>query len=138
VWVGLAGLLGLALYGWRRYQTKWNRRKWGNFGIFFIATIIGTLFFGLELPVAALPVPGGLPEAAPGSTLMIFSAIPWVLAGGWLGPLAGSALGILSGLLRGIWDTHSLFTLLDLGLMGALFAVSTRQKYRTLFYRGCI
>ena len=135
VWVGLAGLLGLALYGWRRYQTKWNNRKWGNFGIFSVGTIIGALFFGIQLPVAALPVPGGLPEVSPGSTLMIFSAIPWVLAGGWLGPLAGSALGMLSGLLRGIWDTHSLFTLLDLGLMGALFAVSARQKYRTPFYR---
>ena len=134
VWVGLAGLLGLALYNWRSYQSKWNRRTWGTFGILFIATIIGTLFFGLTLPVSALPVPD-LPEVPPGSTMMLFSAVPWILAGGWIGPVAAAALGMVSGLLRGVWDTHSLFTVLDLGLMGALFAVSARQKYRTPFYR---
>jgi hypothetical protein len=134
VWFGLAGLLGVALYNWRMYQTKWDGRAWGNFGFLFIATIIGTLFIGLELPVAALPVPG-LPEVPPGSTMMIFSAVPWILAGGWLGPVSAAVLGMLSGLLRGVWDTHSLFAILDLGLMGALFAVSARQRYRTPFYR---
>lgn len=134
VWFGLAGLLGVALYNWRTYQTKWEGRTWGTFGILFIVTIIGTLFIGLELPVSALPVPG-LPESPPGSTMMLFSAVPWVLAGGWLGPISAAALGMLSGLLRGVWDTHSLFAILDLGLMGALFAVSARQRYRTPFYR---
>jgi len=135
VWVGLAGMLGLAFYNWRNYQTQqWNRRTWGTFGILFIATIVGALFFGLTLPVSALPTPD-VPEVPPGSTMMIFSAIPWILAGGWIGPVAAAALGMVSGLLRGIWDTHSLFTVLDLGLMGALFAVSARQRYRTPFYR---
>ncbi|HKJ38724.1 MAG TPA: ATP-binding protein, partial [Anaerolineales bacterium] len=135
VWFGLAGMLGLAFYNWRSYQTQqWNRRMWGTFGILFIATIVGALFFGLTLPVSALPTPD-VPEVPPGSTMMIFSAIPWILAGGWIGPVAAAALGMVSGLLRGIWDTHSLFTVLDLGLMGALFAVSARQRYRTPFYR---
>jgi len=135
VLVGLAGLLGLALYNWRNYQTqRWNQRTRGMFGILFIATIIGTLFFGINLPVSALPSPD-VPEVPPGSTMMLFSAIPWMLAGGWIGPVAAAALGMLSGLLRGLWDTHSLFTILDLGLMGALFAVSARQRYRTPFYR---
>ncbi|HSG42663.1 MAG TPA: ATP-binding protein [Anaerolineales bacterium] len=134
VWFGFAGLLGVALYNWRIYHPKWMSRSWGTFGILLIATIIGALFVGIELPVSALPVPG-VPEVSPGSTMMIFSAIPWVLAGGWLGPLAAGALGLVSGLLRGIWDTHSLFTILELSLMGALFAVSARQRYRTPFYR---
>ena len=42
---------------------------------------------------------------------------------------------MLSGLIRGIWDTHSLFTVIDLGLMGTLFAVANRQRYRTFIYR---
>ncbi|HKI53293.1 MAG TPA: ATP-binding protein, partial [Anaerolineales bacterium] len=134
VWFGFAGLLGVALYTWRTYQTQWNRRSWGTFGILLVATIIGALFIGVELPVSALPVPG-VPEVPPGSTMMLFSAIPWVLAGGWLGPIAAAALGMVSGLLRGVLDTHSLFTILELSLMGALFAVSARQRYRTPFYR---
>jgi predicted membrane protein len=67
--------------------------------------------------------------------MMIFSAIPWALAGGLLGPFAAAGLGMLSGLIRGIWDTHSFFTVIDLGLMGTLFAVANRQRYRTFIYR---
>ncbi len=134
VWIGLAGLLGLALYSWRGYQTEWSGRAWGYFAILFVVTVVASLFVGVQFSSSALPIPG-LPEGPPGSTLMLFSAIPWVLAGGWLGPIAGAALGLLSGLVRGVWDTHNWFTLLDLGLMGALFAVLVRQKYRTPLYR---
>ena len=134
VWFGFAGLLGASLYNWRTYHPKWTGRSWGTFGVLLIATIIGALFIGVELPVTALPVPG-VPEVPPGSTMMILSAVPWVLAGGWLGPVAAGALGLVSGLLRGVFDTHSLFTILELSLMGALFAVSARQRYRTPFYR---
>ena len=134
VWFGFAGLLGLALYNWQKYQSEWNARAWGTFGVLFVGTVIGALFLGVEFPTSALPVPG-LPEEPPGSTMMVLSAIPWVVAGGWLGPIAAAALGMLSGLLRGVWDTHHLFMVLDLGLMGALFAVAVRQKYRTPFYR---
>jgi len=134
VWVGLAGLLGVALYNWRSYQTGWNRQTRGIFSILFVATIVGALFFGLNLTVSALPSPI-LPEEPPGSKMMVFSATPWILAGGWLGPVAAAVLGMVSGVARGVWDTHSLFTVLDLGLMGALFAVFTRQRYRTPFYR---
>jgi len=133
VWFGLAGLLGLGLYNWRTYQAKWTRSSWVNSTVLFIATIISSLFFGLALDTSGLPVPI-TPELPPGSTMMLFSAIPWMLAGGWLGPIAAAALGMVSGLLRGIWDTNSLFTILDLGLMGALFAVFVRQKYRTPIY----
>jgi len=134
VWAGFAGLLGLALYGWRAYQTAWDGRLWGTLALLFVGAVVASLFFGLAVTTAALPVPG-LPEGPPGSALMLFSAIPWTLAGGWLGPLAAAGLGVLSGLLRGVWDTHNWFTLLDLGLMGALFAVFVRQNYRTPLYR---
>jgi signal transduction histidine kinase/HAMP domain-containing protein len=134
VWVGLAGLLGLALYNWRGYQTGWNNRSWGFAAVLAVASIVASLFFGVKFSASALPVPG-LPEEPPGSTMMLFSAIPWTLAGGWLGPLAAAGLGVLSGLLRGVWDTHNLFTVLDLGLMAALFAVFVRQKYRTPLFQ---
>lgn len=31
VWLGMAGLLGVALYYWRAYQSEWNARTWGFF-----------------------------------------------------------------------------------------------------------
>ncbi len=133
-WLGFAGLLGLALYNWRAYQSEWNGRARGYFIVLLVAAAVASLFFGVEFSTSALPVPG-LPEEPPGSTLMLFSAIPWTLAGGWLGPLAAAILGMVSGVLRGVWDTHNIFTVLELGLMGALFAVAVRQKYRTPLYQ---
>jgi signal transduction histidine kinase/HAMP domain-containing protein len=135
VWIGLAGLLGSALFYWRRYQPRMDARAWSMLAALALATPVAGLFLGLEFSTSpALPVPG-LPEEPAGSTMMILSAIPWTLAGGFLGPLAGTLLGMLSGLVRGVWDTHSLFTVIDLGLMGLLFAVSVRQRYRTALYR---
>ncbi len=67
--------------------------------------------------------------------MMLFSAIPWTLAGGLLGPFAAAGVGILSGLMRGVWDTHSLFTTIEMGLMAVMFAVANRQRYRTLIFR---
>ena len=135
VWLGLAGLLGISLFNWRKYHVEWSGRATLILVALFILTPFAALFFGLEFSTGStLPVPG-LPEEPAGSTMMIFSAIPWILAGGLLGPFAAAGLGILSGLLRGVWDTHTLFTALDLGLMGVMFAVASRQRYRTLIYR---
>ena len=131
VWLGLAGLLGVALFNWRAYQPKLDAPAWGVLAALAFATFITTFFLGLEIASgSALPVPG-LPEKAPGSTLMLFSAIPWTLAGGLLGPFAATGLGMLSGVLRAVWDTHSLFTVIELGLMSILFAAANRQRYRT-------
>lgn len=134
MWFGMAGLLGVALYSWRKYQIEWNARAWSLLGVLSAAQVVAALFFGVEFFTSALPAPG-LPEEPPGSTMMFFSAIPWILAGGWLGPVAAALLGTVSGFLRGMWETHNLFTALELGLMGALLAVFARQKYRTPFYR---
>src|SRR5688572_18636793 len=134
VWLGIGGLLAVSFYNWRTYQPKLDARGWGLFGVLFFVTLATAFFIGLEFSSgSSLPVPG-LPEKPPGSTMMIFSAIPWMLAGGLLGPFAAAGLGMLSGLVRAIWDTHSLFTVIELGLMGSLFAVFNRQRYRTALY----
>ena len=135
VWLGLAGLLGVALLNWRKYHVEWNVRATWTLSALLPLTILTALFFGLKFSTTAtLPVPG-VPEEPAGSTMMIFSAVPWVLAGGLLGPVAAAGLGLLSGFIRGLWDTHSFFTPLDLGLMALMFAVANRQRYRTLIYR---
>ena len=133
--LGFLGLLAVALLSWRKYQPDWTARSWGLLIALIVATPITALFLGLEIPTgSALPIPG-LPEDPPGSTMMIFSALPWTLAGGLLGPFAAAGIGMLSGLIRGVWDTHSLFTVIDLGLMGGLFAVANQQRYRTFIFR---
>src|SRR6266498_5108277 len=88
VWLGLAGLLGVALFNWRKYHIEWNPSATLILAALVIATPLAALFFGVEFSAgSALPVPG-LPEEPAGSTMMLFSAIPWILAGGLLGPFA--------------------------------------------------
>ena len=55
--------------------------------------------------------------------MMIFSALPWMLAAGPLGPFGAAILGGVAGLLRGAWDTHTLFSIIDLAFLAALFSV---------------
>ncbi len=135
VWVFLLGVLVYALVAWRTYQPAWNGREWGIFIAFLVLIPLTSLFIGLRLTSAsARPLPG-LPADAPGSALMVFSGIPWLLGGGLLGPAGAAVLGAFAGLLRGVWDTYSLFSILELALMGAWFATNTRQRYRTSIYK---
>ena len=134
-WIGLLALLVYCLFRWRPYHPKWTRRSWAWLAGLLILTPLTSLYIGARLSApGALPLPG-LPAEAPGSTMMFFSALPWTLAGAILGPIPAALLGGLAGLLRGIWDTHNLFSVLEMALMAALFSVSIRQRYRTPLYR---
>jgi hypothetical protein len=131
IWVALLGTLAYALFRWRSYQPAWNGREWGLFFVFLILIPITSLFIGIRLTSAsARPLPG-LPADAPGSALMIFSAIPWLLGGGLLGPVGAAVLGACAGLLRGAWDTYSLFSVVELAIFGTWFSTNMRQRYRT-------
>jgi len=135
VWVFFLGALVYALVSWRGYQPEWKKREWGFFIVLLILVPLASLFIGIRLTSAsARPLPG-LPADAPGSALMIFSAIPWILGGGLLGPLGAAALGALSGIFSGVWNTYSLFSFLELALMGTWFSVNMRQRYRTKSYK---
>jgi hypothetical protein len=80
-----------------------------------------SLFIGVRLPSETRLTLPGVPAELPGAAMMLFSALPWTLGGGMLGPAGAAILGGLSGLLRGFWDTHSLFTSLEFALLGVLF-----------------
>jgi PAS domain S-box-containing protein len=134
VWASLLAILIYTLYLWRGYQPVWNGREWGFFFAFLILIPITSLFIGVRLTsISARPLPG-LPADAPGSALMIFSAIPWLLAGGLFGPIGAAVLGAFAGLLRGAWDTYSLFSIVELAILGAWFSTNMRQRYRTRAY----
>jgi hypothetical protein len=82
---------------------------------------------------AALSLPG-IPAELSGPALMLFSALPWMLAGGFLGPVAAAIIAFVVGVLRFLWDTHSIFTPLEYVLLSVLFSVMIRQRYRTFIF----
>ena len=137
-WLGWAVLFGVIAWvmltihesGWH-----WSRREWLLLGGLAAGTVIFSLFFGLRLPAAGALPPPGRPEEPRGPVLMLFIAIPWMLAGGLFGPLPAAVLALISGLIVGYTGTHSWFTPLEFAALALLFSAMTRQRYRTLFFR---
>jgi signal transduction histidine kinase len=135
VWLIMLGFEIWLLRQWREYQPSWDKRSWGLFAAGVVLLPFTTLFLGIQISAqSVMPMPD-IPAETSGAAMMIFSALPWILGGGMLGPTAGFVLGALTGLLRAPWDTHTLFTALQLGLLGASFSALVRQRYRTFFYR---
>lgn len=138
-WVGLfvwVVLLVMLLRKGRAYQVQWDRRTVGLLVALLLISPVASLFLGLRLPIwGALPPPGITLEPQ-GAVLMLFSAIPWVLAAGLLGPLPAAGLAALSGVILGVWDSHSIFTMFEMALLAVLLSFALNQRYRTPFYRA--
>ncbi len=146
VWLLMASLIGLLLYRWKAYNKTWGKNRTILFIFLLVLTPLASLFLGIrfdtlstqfgltELNRFALSLPG-LPVEPGGQTAMLFSAIPWIMAGGLLGPLPAALLGLLSGLLRAFWDTHNFFSPLVTMLLAVIFSAAISQRYRTPIYR---
>ncbi len=135
VWFFVLGVTGYSLYAWRGYRLAWKGREWGIFIGLLVLAPLAVLFFGLKISSSMALPPPGVPIDQFGATLLPFAGLPWTLAGGLLGPFGAALAGGLTGLLRGLWDTHSLFTMLEMALLGTVFSVAVRQRYRTLLFR---
>ncbi len=134
VWLFLFGAAGFLIVRWRSLQPAWSGRSRAWLLGLLLLTPLTSLFIGLRSTSSGgLPLPG-VPAEPMAPAMMLFSALPWMLAAGPLGPFGAAALGALSGLLRGFWDTHTIFTSVNLALMSAVFAVNVRQRFRTPLY----
>ena len=135
VWFLLLIATGYSVYIWRRYHLPWKGRQWGIFLGLLVLAPVAVLLVGFHITSStALPTPG-IPTAQFGAALLPFAGLPWTLGAGLLGPVGAAIVGGLTGLLRGIWDTHSLFTMLEMALLGVVFSAAIRQRYRTLLFR---
>lgn len=135
-WLGwLAVLIGLA-WAILRWQENLNiiRERWWLFLAFLITAPLCASFIGFRLPGELQPLPN-TPLEFNTPAVMIFAAIPWMLAGGMLGPLPAALVGLAGGIITALFTTHSLFTPLEIAGLGLLFSASVRQNYRTRFYQ---
>ena len=87
-------------------------------------------FFGLGNDI----FPGDYAETNPVQHLMLFAAVPWMLAGGVLGYFPALLLAAMSGVLLSYLDTHNIFTPLIFMTLALGFTWCVRQRFRpTLF-----
>ena len=140
--VGLAGWFLLLstviflLFQWRQLNKRRTRITWGIFIGLTVLLVLTNLFIIVGFPAGAtLPIQG-LPDGAEVSALVLFAALPWVLAAGLLGVLPAAILGMLSGLMISLLYTHSLFTALEYSLMAVLLGAAFHQRYRTWVFRA--
>lgn len=134
-WFTLAGLVGWTLFTWKTSQVVWDARTWGLVVALALFALLANNFIGLRLPTGSALPPPGIPQAPRGPVLMFLSALPWLLAGGLLGPVAAAVVGFIAGLVRFALDTQSVFTPIEMALLAALFSAAVRQRFRTWPYR---
>lgn len=134
-WLFWLALILALLWRSRRLNQPFNKNYWGTWFVLALLTPIASMFIGISLPSqGVLPAPN-IPLGASAPVLMMFSALPWMIAGGILGPVGGASIAVISGIFLGLWNTHSPFTPLELALIAALFSLAMLQRYRTRFFR---
>jgi len=135
-WLTLLGVLLLLLRRWWGFHPKWQRIHWGIFiGLNGLVPITSLFIPGLKLETFdTLANQTGLIHST-GPALMFLAALPWILAGGLLGPIAAAWLAALSGLFLALWSSHNPFLPLEFALLGTLFSAAMFQRYRTPFFR---
>ena len=125
VWFGI--LVFITLRGWDMTH-KLDRQSVVWFAGLSVLVVLVTPFLGF--PIGE----GG--ESVPGLHLMVFAAVPWMLAGGILGLSPAVLLAGITGLLLAYLDTHSLFTPLVFMTAAIVFTQSSRQRYQSWIYRA--
>lgn len=119
-WVFWLGLLVFLTLRYRDQGRKFDRRSLIWLAVLSVLVLLLTPFLGF--PVGQVH-------------LMVFAALPWMLAGGVLGLVPAVMLAAVSGLLLAYLDTHSIFTPLLFMTTALIFTLSIRQRYRTRGYR---
>ncbi len=135
VLIGLGVLLLVLVWRFQHLTSKRTSRKWRIFAALLIITPISSVFIGLQLPVDNPLTLPGTPQLPEDPVLMFFSALPWILAAGFLGPFPTALLAALSGGIISYYYGHNPFIPLNYALVGILFSAAIHQRYRTTFFR---
>ena len=138
-WLAWFSLLALLVYlvrlVWGYHPGHWRNRQWSLLVLLALLVPLTSLLVVLRLPSGEGLPPVGKPVDPSGLPLMVFGALPWLLAAGLLGPAPAAALGAFSGLLLALWGTHSSFTPLETAYLALGLSVFLRQRYRTQFFQ---
>ena len=134
-WLLLAAIVLILLWRARHFNKPLNRNYWIIWLLLALVSPLASLFVGIK-PLAweTLPLPN-VPMDFSGPVITLFSFLPWMLAGGLLGPAGAASVAAIGSIFSALWNTHNLFTPLEYALLATLFSLAVMQRYRTIFYR---
>lgn len=137
-WIGFLLLLVGFIWAVRRYYEPedWAkpRNRW-MMVILMACVPLTSLLLGIQLlSQSAAPLPY-LPNETSMPAVMVLSALPWMLAAGFLGMVPAAWAALFSAIFAMLWNTHHIYTLLELPIMALAFSAFIQQPYRTAFYR---
>lgn len=112
------------------------RVNWPTVTVLAVMGILFNIFIGVSISQTDFLLTAGINEWDGHNIFMLFSALPWMLAGGLFGGIPGLIVGFLSGAARAFFISHNIFTPLEDALLAVLFAWLVKQPYRTAFYRA--
>jgi LytS/YehU family sensor histidine kinase len=111
------------------------REKRNLFIVLSLLTPFVVLFFGVQLPETYSNPPTLVPIEVSSPYLMVFSDVPWVIAGILLGPLPALIMGGTSGLARAFLETHQFYSIVEGLFFSSLFCLLTgaRNSQKSVF-----
>lgn len=134
-WFILMGILFFAIYKTWEPLSRSMTKKIALWVSLTILAVILPIIGGIKIEQSfVLPLPN-LPNESTIPTLILFNAFAWELAAGFLGIFPAVILAIISSIVFGALDTHSIFTIVEVASMAFIFSYLVRQNFRTRLFR---
>jgi two-component system phosphate regulon sensor histidine kinase PhoR len=113
----------------RRHSHPIPRKTSRNFLlILLLSAPPATALFNIQFPLAGSPSQG-LYTSSFQPTIAVLGAIPWMLAGGFMGGWQGMLIALLGGFFRGAWSTNELLTPFHITLQAGFILWLIERNY---------
>jgi PAS domain S-box-containing protein len=123
------------LYRYRAQFGRLSRRQWLATAVLALASLTVSQLFPLSLAADDQLAPLGTAQN-PTATLVVFGAVPFLLAGLTLNPAAALIVGFSSGLGRALWQTHHLHDPFHYAFVALLASLWMQQNYTGRLHHG--
>jgi signal transduction histidine kinase len=127
VWVIWLAVIIMITIRNRDRDLKFDRKTLVWLAVLSLSVLLFTPLFGIPLKLDT--------SESESPKLMVFAALPWLVAGGVLGVLPAVLLAGLSGLLMAYLKSHHVFTPLIFMTAALVFSLCIRQRYRGFIFR---
>ncbi|MEJ2746501.1 MAG: cache domain-containing protein [Anaerolineae bacterium] len=122
-----------ALYHYRHTLRQMSARQWALTAVLALLSLLVSQLFPIRFAFDSQLAPLSVAQN-PNTTLTLFAAAPFLLAGVILNPAAAIITGLFSGLGRALGQSHLPFDIFHFALAAWLAAVAMRQSYQGRFY----